>query len=68
MTQSRRNRWIMGSAIGLAALATAIDHTRHQLPEPVVKQSTTQQPTQEVSPCSLNASPCGLTVSPCSLE
>lgn len=68
MKQSRRNRWIMGSAIGLAAIATAIDYTRHRVPEPIVKQSTAQQPTQEVSPCSLDANPCGLTVSPCSLE
>lgn len=68
MTQSRRNRWIMGSAISLAALATAIDHTRHPVPQAVVKQTSTQQPAQdEISPCGLgdeseqqNANPCSL--------
>jgi hypothetical protein len=79
VTQSRRNRWIMGSAISLAALATAIDHTHHPLPQAVVKQTTTEQPSQDgVSPCGLGGdsevSPCGLggdsedqNVSPCSL-
>jgi hypothetical protein len=79
MTQSRRNRWIMGSAISLAALAVAIDHTRHPVPSPVAAQ-TSQQAGEETTPCSLGdsseqtISPCSLgedseeqTVSPCSL-
>ena len=68
MTQSRRTRWIMGSAISLAALATAIDHTRHPVPQAVVKQTTTQQPSQdEVSPCGLGDDSADQGVSPCSL-
>lgn len=68
MTQSRRNRWIMGSAISLAALATAIDHTRHTVPQPVVNQATAQVPTQADAPCSLGNDSEEQTVSPCSLE
>lgn len=68
MTQSRRNRWIMGSAIGLAALATAIDHTRHPVPQAVVKQTSNQEPTQEAAPCGLGGDSQEETVSPCSLE
>ena len=30
----RRNRWIMGAFVGTAAIAVAIDHTRHRLPTP----------------------------------
>lgn len=68
MTQSRRNRWIMGSAISLAALATAIDHTRHPVPQAVVKQTATQEPSQEAAPCSLGNDSGEQTISPCSLE
>jgi len=64
-----RNRFIMGSAIGLAAIAVAIDHTRHRLPEPVTPVPT--QETMEQSPCTLEnpcalGNPCGLG-NPCSL-
>lgn len=68
MTQSRRNRWIMGSAIGLAALAVAIDHTRHPVPHAVVKPVTTQDVDQGSSPCSLGNDSDDTSVSPCSLE
>lgn len=35
MTQkSWRNRAVMGGAIGAAAIAVVLDHTRHPLPEP----------------------------------
>jgi hypothetical protein len=33
--KKRSSRLIMGSALGLATVAIAIDHTRHRLPEPV---------------------------------
>ena len=68
MTQNRRNRWIMGSAIGLAALAVAIDHTRHHLPEPVAKQTSATQPAQEANPCSLGGNSDEPSMSPCSLQ
>lgn len=65
-----RNRLIMGSALTLATLAVAIDHTRHRLPEPVrVQQDMEVAPAggdMEASPCGL-AGPCSL-VAPCSLD
>jgi len=67
-----RNRLIMGSALGLAAIAVAIDHTRHSLPEPVsaeqglnLYQIEGETPVGQESPCSLG-SPCALGA-PCSL-
>jgi len=56
-----RNRIIVGSALGLAALAVAIDHTRHRLPEPVpVAQE--QAGMSDESPCGLDSgsSPCSM--------
>jgi hypothetical protein len=62
----------MGSAIGLAAIAVALDHTRHKLPQP--EEQSMQQGiiiTEEgdASPCGLDSSPCGLDseTSPCGL-
>jgi hypothetical protein len=62
-----RNRLIMGSAIGLAAIAVAIDHTRHRLPEPVTpaREAIQQSPCTLENPCALG-NPCGLG-NPCSL-
>ena len=37
-----RNKIIMGSAIGLAAIAVAIDHTRHHVPEPALDETRQQ--------------------------
>jgi len=68
MTQSRRNRWIMGSAISLAALAVAIDHTHHPVPQAVAKPAATQESDQGASPCSLGNDTEDMSVSPCSLE
>lgn len=67
-----RNRLIMGSAIGLAAIAVAIDHTRHQLPEPVRSEGMMKSSDYIVieegeSPGSEDTSPCSLNISPCSL-
>jgi len=56
----------MGSTLGLAAIAAAIDHTRHPLPSPVEAQQDTTETTE--SPCGLGASPCSLGGgSPCAL-
>ena len=63
---SKTNRIIMGSAIGLAAIAVAIDHTKHPLPEPATVESS--YIIEESSPCSLEASPCSLSENPCSLN
>ena len=74
----RRNRWIMGTFVGAAAIAAAIDHTRNRLPEPVAAQSEKQTKDQaatvvivddeSATPCGLEASPCSLDESPCSLD
>lgn len=60
-----RNRWIMGSAIGLATLAVAIDHTRHRLPEPeplagAAEQGAEYRDEENESPCTLDDAPCTL--------
>ena len=54
------NRLIMGAAISLAAIAAAIDHTRHRLPVPTEATGTYEQSNiviegeEESSPCSMN--------------
>ena len=56
------NRLIVGSALGLAAIAVAIDHTQHRLPDPV-------SVTQEEIDMSEEESPCGMGMeSPCSMD
>ena len=74
---NRRNRWIMGSAIGVAAIAVAIDHTRHRLPEPAAAVSPQAGDAESAAvviveegmdnPCGLNISPCSLDDSPCTM-
>lgn len=69
--KSWRNRMIMGSAFGAAAIAVAIDHTRHSLPEPVVDATAAVVIIEEGdgdAPCSLGGSPCALDSSPCALD
>ena len=60
-----RNKLIVGSAIGLATIAVAIDHTRHRLPDPV---SVSQE--QAGMSDDADESPCGMDVdsSPCSMS
>ena len=59
----KTNRLIMGSALGLASIAVAIDHTQHRLPDPVPTTQMQGEIIQEES------SPCGLTSdSPCSMD
>ncbi|MGD8483476.1 MAG: hypothetical protein PVJ63_11740 [Thioalkalispiraceae bacterium] len=64
---ANKNRWVMGSAIGVAAILVAIDHTRHTLPEAEPAEISIQDEATE-SPCSLEAAPCSMDVSPCSME
>lgn len=66
----RGNRIIFGSAIGLATIAVAIDHTRHSLPEPAAVVSgepseTTDSADVAESPCGAGESPCGMGETPC---
>lgn len=57
----------MGTAVTVAAIAAAIDHTKHQLPEPdqadVSGAIIIQDDDDEGAPCSLN-----IDVAPCSLN
>ena len=69
-----RSRLIMGTAIGLAVIATAIDHTRHRVPPAEVnaeQSSIIIEGDENSSPCSLgnagsssneNSSPCSMTI------
>lgn len=66
-----KSKLVVGSAMGLAALAVAIDHTKHRLPEPVQAEQAASviDGAEYESPCGLDASPCGLDVgSPCGLD
>lgn len=69
----KRNHWIMGSALGLASIAIAIDHTSHQLPEPeanvqYLPDDEEDSPCSLSAPCSLDEAPCSLDSAPCSLD
>lgn len=63
-----RSRFIMGSAITLAMIATAIDHTKHRVPaaeESLEPMNIIIEGEESTSPCSLNidnsvSSPCSL--------
>lgn len=57
-----RNRLIMGSALSLATIAVAIDHTKHRLPDPI-PVSQEQMSEEEESPCGMDVSS-----SPCSMS
>jgi hypothetical protein len=63
-----RSKIIMGSAIGLAAIAVAIDHTMHHVPEPSYTdiEIIGEEGNGGGSPCALDAAPCSLE-SPCSM-
>ena len=52
---------IMGATLSLAAIAVAIDHTQHKLPEVEPVSADQQQDMME------QGIPCGLGVAPCSL-
>lgn len=65
------SKLIVGSALGIAAIAVAIDHTRHQVPAPVAQEQTDSDIIiieEDGTPCGLGAAtPCGLGAAPCSL-
>lgn len=59
----KTNRLIVGSAFSLAAIAIAIDHTQHRLPEAVpVTQEQAGMSEEEESPCGMatEESPCSM--------
>lgn len=56
----KTNRLIVGSAFSLAAIAVAIDHTQHRLPDPVApSQEQVDMSNEEESPCGMG-SPCSM--------
>lgn len=72
------HKLIFTTTIGLAALAVAIDHTRHRIPPPVSSSHESgvneanielEPPAEEgtASPCSMG-NPCALNISPCALD
>lgn len=72
------HKLIFTTTLGLAALAIAIDHTRHRIPTPVSSSSESAsnevnselEPNDDegnVSPCSMG-NPCSLNISPCALD
>ena len=67
----RGSRLIMGTAIGVAAIAVTIDHTRHRLPDTQAKapdQSRVIIIEEEGAVDDGNTNPCSLgSGSPCSL-
>lgn len=57
----KKSKIIMGSAVGLATIAIAIDHTKHQLPTPQESdQYIIMQDGDNSSPCGMDSSPCGM--------
>lgn len=73
----KTNRLIVGTALSLAAIAVAIDHTQHRLPDPIPAEQEQNVMTEDESPCGMGSesSPCSmdtmdsddLTSSPCGL-
>ena len=57
----KTSKAIMGATLSLAAIAIAIDHTEHKLPEVETMSSEQEQEVMESgTPCSLGAAPCSL--------
>jgi len=50
---------IMGTALAIATIAVAVDHTQHTLPS-VKDVSYVDENSEQESPCSLGAAPCSL--------
>ena len=68
----KTNRLIVGSALSIAAIAVAIDHTQHRLPDPIpVSQEKYDMSEEDESPCGMSSeSPCSMDSesSPCSMD
>ena len=78
----KENKIIFGSALSIAAIAVAIDHTKHKVPAPqqteqgyYVEEGEDDSPCgigNDESPCGMeeDESPCGMgdDVSPCGME
>lgn len=67
----KTNRLVMGTALGLATIAVAIDHTRHKVPdaEPAGYQKLEDVTDDGESPCGMGTSaPCSMDSAPCSMD
>jgi type 1 fimbria pilin len=65
-----RNRLIMGTAIGLAVIAVAIDHTKHRVPAAEANSDSVNiviEGDNGSSPCSMTTTTDDSGSSPCSL-
>lgn len=60
-----KQKTIIGTAMGLAAIAVLIDHTRHPLPQ---SQPAADTDEEVIILCGLESSPCGLELNPCGLD
>jgi hypothetical protein len=60
-----KQKTIIGTAMGLAAIAVLIDHTRHTLPQTQPAVGDDQE--EVIILCGLEGSPCGLELNPCGL-
>lgn len=59
----KSNRFIVGTALSLAAIAVAIDHTQHRLPDPISAEQEQSAMSEDESPCGMGAeesSPCSM--------
>ena len=50
----------MGATLSLAAIAVAIDHTQHKLPEVEAVSAEDQDVMEQGTPCGLGVAPCSL--------
>ena len=68
----KTNRLIVGSALSLAAIVAAIDHTQHRLPDPIPLSQDQGDISGDESPCGMSSeSPCSMeseSSSPCSMD
>ena len=68
----KTNRLIVGSALSLAAIVVAIDHTQHRLPDPIPVTQDQVEMSDDESPCGMSSeSPCSMdseSSSPCSMD
>ena len=74
----RTSRIIFGGALSVAAIAIAIDHTKHPLPEPAPVEQPVQSNGQngpaftdgqsDEAPCAIDTAPCAMGEAPCSMD
>jgi hypothetical protein len=67
-----KHKIIMGSFMSIAALAVAIDHTKHNLPAPQESQQSMiviegESDSGGGTPCGMGDNPCGMGDNPCGM-